>query len=362
MAPRTLIVIGDPAGERRDDGTRPRRDYDALAEHLGADLLDAAILGRRRGRLLDGIAMARTADGRSAAYDNIYCDSEHIGMPLAFLLGRKARRPRLTTIGHYLSPLKKRLMARLLRAQRHIDALIVHSPAQAERARSLGFSAGQVALVPYQVDARFWTPRDAAVGARVASAGQEFRDYHTLMQAVEDQPVEVQIAAGSYWSTRRESYRAADVPPNVSVRRRPYDELRAMYADARFVVVPLHDVDFPAGIITILEAMAMGKAVIVSRTRGQTGTVSGPLMRDGALHAIGEQAWPEATGIYVPPGDSGALRDAIRYLIDHPEVAARMGAAARAHVEASLTLDHFVARVSALIAPAATGERREVYA
>ena len=38
-----------------------------------------------------------------------------------------------------------------------------------------------------------------------------------------------------------------------------------MYARARLVVVPLHDVDFDAGVTTITEAMAMGKAVVATQ-------------------------------------------------------------------------------------------------
>jgi len=124
-----------------------------------------------------------------------------------------------------------------------------------------------------------------------------------------------------------------------------------MYDRARFVVVPLHDVDFPAGIITILEAMAMGKAVIVSRTRGQTGTVSGALMDDGELRDIGERSSEQASGIYVPPGDVRSLRAAIDYLIERPDIARQMGAAARQHVLTSFTLEHFVERLATVIDP-----------
>lgn len=362
-AARTLIVIGDAATDTAENGgVAPRRDYTALAERLHADIVDAAVLRRRRGRMLDGIALARAAAARASAYDNVYCDSEHIGIPLAFLLGRRSTSPRLTMIAHYLTPLKKRMLIRALRVQGSIDAVIVHTRAQATRALALGFSESQVDQVPYQVDADFWTPDSSAPLSHIASAGQEFRDYLTLMRAVEGMPLDVEIAAGSHWSTRRKNFGDADTPANVTVRRRPYVELRSMYAAAHFVVVPLHDVDFQAGIITILEAMAMGKAVVVSRTRGQTGTVTGPLMREGDLQDIGEHAWHEATGIYVPPGDPASLQAAIKYLRDRPDLALRMGAAARAHVEAALSLDHFVDRVSLLIAPQSADERRRVNA
>ncbi len=361
MSAPTLIIVGDAIPRISEAGEHPRRDYDALIQRLGADVLHAGELRKRRGRMIDGIALARIAARRADSYQHIYCDSEHIGLPLAFLLRRRTN-ARLTMIAHYLTPAKKRAMVRLLGVQGRIDAVIVHAPSQATRARSLGFRDDQIALLPYQVDAHFWSPEGPAFPSHIASAGQEFRDYLPLMRAVRDLPVDVEIAAGSHWSKREQNFGTSDLPKNVTVRRRSYPELREMYASAQFVVVPLHDVDFQAGIITILEAMAMGKAVIASRTIGQTGTVSGPLMRDGALHDIAEHAWGEDTGIYVPPGDAAALRQAMMYLIERPDVALRMGAAGRAHVEAALSLDRFVDRVSDVIAPISANAPRKALA
>jgi glycosyltransferase involved in cell wall biosynthesis len=347
---RTLIVTAaTPAPE--GGPPRPSTDYEALRNALDADLLHAGLLRRRWPRLLRGIALARATAERAGSYDNVYCDSEHIAVPLAAML--RARRPRLTMIAHYLTPGKKRAAIRLLRIASRFAAVVLHSPAQLAPARAAGFEERQLRVVPYQVDAAFWQPTGDA-GDYVMSAGREFRDYRTLLQAVEGLSLTVRIAAGSHWSRRKMELR--DVPGNVAVQPLPYDELRAAYAGAAFAVVPLHDVDFQAGIITILEAMAMGKAVIVSRTRGQTGTVSGPLMEGGRLHDIGEHAWPEPTGIYVPPGDAGALRDAIVYLSGRPDLARKMGAAGRRHVEAHLSLDWFTARMTEVIAPAARSQ------
>jgi glycosyltransferase involved in cell wall biosynthesis len=78
--------------------------------------------------------------------------------------------------------------------------------------------------------------------------------------------------------------------------------------------------------------MAMGKAVVVSRTRGQVDVI-----RDG-VH-----------GIYVPPGDPRALRAALEHLQHHPEEAARMGRAGRSLVEARHTLDAWVAQVADVV-------------
>ncbi len=88
----------------------------------------------------------------------------------------------------------------------------------------------------------------------------------------------------------------------------PLTELRDLYARSRFVVVPLHASDTDNGVTVILEAMAMGKAVICSRTRGQVDVI-----QEGV------------TGIYVPVGDAAALRAAILSLWAEPQRAQQMG-------------------------------------
>jgi len=351
MARRTLIVLGAQPDPPDLTGDRPRRDYEALIERLDADLLHPGALVSGTRRFGNGIALARVAASRASNYDAVYCDSEHIGFPLAYLLARQARRPRLTMIAHRLTPAKKRLTVRALRLQRKIDRIILHSPAQVALAHSLGFPPDAVELVPYQADADFWRADVLAQPTLISSAGQEFRDYLTILRAVDGLAAPVRIALGSNWSTRTSNFSEADVPSNTTIRWHSYRDLRQMYAESRVFVMPLHDSDFQAGISSVLEAMAMSKPVIITRTKGLTGVVTGSLMRDGALHDIGEHAWGEPTGMYVPAGDAAAMRAAIAWMLDHPDDAARMGAAGRRHVEAAFTLPRFAERVARIIAP-----------
>jgi glycosyltransferase involved in cell wall biosynthesis len=120
------------------------------------------------------------------------------------------------------------------------------------------------------------------------------------------------IAAASPWSKRPDSTQAVGVPTNVTVERLGFTALRELYATAAAVVVPLEQTDFQAGITTILEAMAMAKPVVCTRTRGQTDTI---------VEGV--------TGRYVEPGDATALRSAILEVLADHDRSARLGAAAR---------------------------------
>jgi glycosyltransferase involved in cell wall biosynthesis len=122
------------------------------------------------------------------------------------------------------------------------------------------------------------------------------------------------------------------LPESITVSRLSPVELRALYARSRFVVIPLLESDSDNGLTVLLEAMAMGKAVICSRIKGQVDVI-----QEGV------------TGIFVPQGDPEALRAAILRLWNDPEEAERMGRAGRKFVEENTTWDSFVANVKAVV-------------
>jgi len=385
---QALLVINatlDPVRERQiAAGLYPRKDYLELRDALGVDILDLTALDQRRWmRLVRRVAGAAVAQALLAwrlapCYDAIFADHETTGFVIAALSRLRpvqGRRPRLTMIGHLLSPPGKQALVRGLRLDRVIDALVVHSTLQGRLAeRTLGFQSNQVALVPYQTDERFWSPReqeqegdgDGDAPARICSVGLEYRDYETLVEAVRGLPVELVIAAASHWSTHQGLASERPTPPNVRVASFDYAALRDLYAASLFVVVPLHDVENQAGITTILEAMAMGKAVVVSHTRGQTDVVrdrrrasradaSRPTQPDWARDLGAPEETARAhTGIYVRPGDPDELRRAITFLLVHPDQARAMGANGRRLVEQTMGLDHFTARMAVIIRGDAT--------
>jgi glycosyltransferase involved in cell wall biosynthesis len=359
--PRVLLVISaDPAPGTRDEiaaGRQPRRDYLALRDALDADLLTPSMApGGNRA------ALAWAAFQRRNNYDVIFTDNEGTGLPLAlFLRWSRAYKPRHACLSHYLSTAPKRALFRLGAGQR-IDTLITHSTAQSRIAvETLGMPAKKVALLPYFADERFWdpalaTPAPSSERPMICSAGLEFRDYTTLIAATRELDVDARIGAASHWARRNAFGASADLPTNITVSAYNYRQLRDLYAAARFVVVPLRDVENQAGVTTILEAMAMGKAVVVTRTRGQTDVVRD--WRSGAAAPPpGFLAAPEfastlgalPTGWYVQPNDPNDLRDAIGYLLAHPAVAEEMGANARRVVAARFGLDAFVERFAALL-------------
>jgi len=351
--PRVLLTVSgtiDPHVRRQVvDGVRPRPDYLVLADAMSADILDCAAAragAGRLGRLIERLAgahalVAWTCFRRRARYDAIVTDGEQVGLPLALLW--RSRHQGATAhvmIAHILSVPKKRYLVRLFGLGRRIDAIVVYSSWQ-ERfvTRDLGFPAERVLRSPFMVDTAFFTPGQTAPASdgepMVATAGLERRDYETLVAAARQSAARVVIAAASNWSKRTDTTPGLELPANVEVRSLSFVPLRQLYADARFVVMPLEDVEFQAGVTTILEAMAMGKPVVCSRTRGQTDIVV-----DGV------------TGVYVPPGDANALRNAMAQLLADPQRVRVMGEAARQYVERDCDVEVYAKELTSFVAGA----------
>ena len=256
-------------------------------------------------------------------------------------------------LAHRITPLKFRAVAML--GRHGIDEVITHAETQRTFAIDhLRFSQDHVKVLPYQVDEDFWAPRSASADkSLISSAGLEQRDYGTLLQAVTNIDIDVSIAAASPTSSFPSTLGRQHLSERIHVAQLNYLDLRELYAASRFVVVPLFDADGPAGITTILEAMAMGKAVIVTRSLGQMGAVVGPLWTGGVGTWPEEGPSPEnASGIYVRPGDVGGLRSAIAFLLAHSEIAALLGANGRRLVEERYTIGAFVNRFAAVISDA----------
>jgi glycosyltransferase involved in cell wall biosynthesis len=367
-----LAVSADLPNGLPSDRPGPRKDYAALADSLDGYIVDRSCVGRSPVASLIArafgvpAAQAWVAFRRRHAYRAIVTDGEHIGIPLALMLKLAGARTPHVTIGHRLSASKKRAFFRWLKVHTHIDRIALHARRQYEIAvRDLGVPPERLEFVPYQVDTDFWRPQAVPEERLICSAGLEFRDYPVLMQAVNGLDARLVIGAASHWSRRKTQPTTDEQPPNVEVDSFDYHHLRDLYARAMLVVVPLEEVDFQAGITTILEAMAMGKPVVVTATSGQTDVI---LDRRSVVRGTGPQppsllrrlaelegVRVEPNGLYVPPGDPAALRRAITYLLDHPDERARLGMAGRRLVEQLMTVDHFTRRMANLVEQACIG-------
>jgi len=323
-------------------GRRPEPEYLRLESELGVELLDWSRLGRSSARTpAVSVRHALAALGRAPRCDVIFSDGEHVGIPLALGLRSAHLKTTHVVLGHRLTAPSKRSFFTRLHADRGMTRILLHSRRQMELATlELGIDGSKLALVPYYADTAFWRPLNVPEERLIVAAGREHRDYSTLARACDIPEVNTFVAAGSLHSPGSHSTGPVEWPSGCEVRFAGYTELRDLYARAAVVVVPLLETDFQAGVTSLLEAMAMGKAVIVSAANGHA-----EIVQDGE------------TGVLVPPGDAPRLRAEIeRLLADGPE-RVRLGRAARELVERSYSLEGYVERLHQELVLAASSRR-----
>ena len=350
MSKRALLtvsgVVASDIHEQIARGQRPRADYLELARGFDADILDYAAARSASGRfgaMLERIGgpnlmLAYGCWRMRSRYQAIFTDGEQIGLPLAALFKlTPGPRPRHLMIVHVLSEPKKTVFLDRLGVQTCIDRFLTYSTWQQTFIQQRwGLGDDRVLWTPFMVDQDFFAPEQVTPRRdqrpQICAVGLERRDYVTLLRAVEGLEVDVVIAAASPWSKREGGMADQSIPANVTVRKFTQYDLRQLYADSRFLVMPLEDVNFQAGVTAMLEAMSMAKAIVCSRVAGQTDVV-----------VEGEN------GRYVPAGDATALRAEIARLLAAPEEAERLGANGRRLVEREMNLDRYVERLAAIV-------------
>jgi glycosyltransferase involved in cell wall biosynthesis len=112
-------------------------------------------------------------------------------------------------------------------------------------------------------------PREIAFDY-ICAVGSQGRDYHTLMSAVRTLP-EVRLVLVATPA----SLAGIRVPSNVSVFQNiPLHRTLNLMRHAKAIVVPLRDSQVPCGHVTLVLAMHMGKAIIVTDSEGVADYVS----------------------------------------------------------------------------------------
>ena len=119
-----------------------------------------------------------------------------------------------------------------------------------------------------------------------------------------------------------------DLPGNVEVETDlPLEQVRERFASARLVALPVRDNTYSGATTTLLQAMAMAKAVVVSRTAA---IATGYELRDGVNCRL------------VPPGDVDAFESAVVQTLTGADAATALGTRARQTVERSLSWTRYV--------------------
>ncbi|MCR9268713.1 MAG: glycosyltransferase family 4 protein [Henriciella sp.] len=312
-----------------------RADLDEYRRRLGPrHLMVERSMGDEKGLLPQRYSAALKAFSQRQRYDQMLVLSEDMGFILAGLLARFGWKGRLHIIVHAGQGSRRRRFFKWTDGK-IVESYIVFCERQRQvLVEEVGINSAKVHTLLNPVDTVFFDPArvamPASAGGYVFACGLENRDYHTLSKAAALTDLSYLIQATGYFV---EDTDGTDRPANVDVRKQrvSFERLREMYHQSAFVVVPLNSVDYAAGVNGILEAMAMGKAVV-------------------AMQSPGLEDYFSAEGVrVVPPKDPQALAAAMTDLHASPELCADLGAKNRAWVTAHCEVSDYADKVAALM-------------
>jgi glycosyltransferase involved in cell wall biosynthesis len=267
---------------------------------------------------LDPIRAARVA-ARLRHYDAVICVGDATAFVLLWLRERFRFRLPIVIVDPALSydyPKRKRIQDYVLP---RAESVVVFGRSQLDYLDREYGSRVRSTFMHHRVDTDFYRPSSTdsrpATQPYVLSVGNDYsRDFETLAAATR------RCAAMPGFDHRfivLSTRAISGAGSALEVRRDKvsYVDLRALYAGASVVVLPLHDMVHAGGINTLLEAMSMACPLVVSASRG-----------------IADYVRPGETAVSVGVADPDALTAAIVRLTRDRAEASRMGRNARRFV------------------------------
>lgn len=314
----------------------------------GYDIVRAGCLGQWLSTSVSPalIQQTRRLAGR---YDVLHV---HMPNPMA-ALAVWAAKPRVPIVVHWHSDVVRQRAARCLyrplqswlidRAQ----AVIATTQAYAEASHCLRRCVSKVEVIPIGISdlrSRVRADQVAAIRARypgkriVLALGRMtyYKGFDVLIRAARQLPHDTQVlivGAGQLYEACQRQIREQEVGDKVQMLGLlPPNDLLHHHAAADAFCLPSTARSEAFG-VAMLEAMAMGKPVVSSRIEGSGVTW---VNLDGV------------TGLTVPVGDCAALAQALRRVLDNPELASKLGAAGRRRFVEHFTADAAAQRVARL--------------
>jgi glycosyltransferase involved in cell wall biosynthesis len=284
------------------------------------------------------------------AAEVVFSTVDTVGIPLILLKrARLVRRPLVyVSIGlpERLAQLRGRRMRGLYaRALRGTAAIVAYSQSEVETLREwLGDEAPPVVFVPFGVDTDAFRPDpEAVLDTDVLSIGADPRRDFYLLSGVAARRLDLnfRIVAG-----RDHARTLRALPANMTVETDiPLEQVRDRLARARVVALPVRDNSYSGATTVLLQAMAMAKPVVVSRT---------------AAIAEGYGLEDRVNCRLVEPGDPEAFERAIADLVSDAGAARSLGTRARETVERSYSWRRYTDAlwdVLSMQSPSAPGRR-----
>jgi glycosyltransferase involved in cell wall biosynthesis len=222
----------------------------------------------------------------------------------------------------------RRLQRLYRRALGGTRAIVAYAESEAAWLRRWLGADASVVFVPFGVDTDAFRPLEREPEVDVVSIGADpRRDFALLTQIAERRPELSFLIVAS----REHARTLTGVPVETDI---PLDAVRDRLASARVVALPVRDNSYSGATTTLLQAMALAKPVVVSRTDA---IATGYGLEDGVNCRL------------VPPGDAEAFERALLETLTGADAATSLGIRARETVERSLSWERYTSALWELL-------------
>ncbi len=232
-------------------------------------------------------------------------------IPIAFIkkLTHKKVKPLLISID--VGTLRvKNIIALVLFHVLDIDKIICLSHMQKKKLiQTMGVSEGKVTFIPLGLQIDTKKCNNVSTKRYIFSAGRYGRDFETLISAIRNSKIPTVIIIGKDPFNDKSLQKIPPLPNITVYYELPYEEYLNILRRSIFVVLPLKYTQYPIGQTVLLDAMANGKAIIVTSVPAILDYVAGNF-KDVIL---------------VKPYDTEELRKRIDYLIENPKYIRKLG-------------------------------------
>jgi glycosyltransferase involved in cell wall biosynthesis len=272
--------------------------------------------------------------------DVVLSTVDTVGIPLMLLNKAGRVRPPLVYVAIGLPERLGRLRSRRMRAL-YARALassavvLAYSEYEASELRAFLDAHGESArvdFVPFGVDEVAFAPAVVQTSADVVTVGADpHRDLDLFVRVAS----EMANRTFRLVTTADRAGALGSLPPNVVVEKDiPLDVMRLRLAEARVVALPVLENSYSGATTVLLQAMALAKPVVVTRTQA---IATGYGLVDGENCRL------------VEPGDAEGFQRALSGVLRDEWHARALGGRARRTVEADLTWDRYVDRIERVL-------------
>jgi glycosyltransferase involved in cell wall biosynthesis len=286
------------------------------------------------------LASLRSANRAGVVFSTV----DTVGIPLLLLKRARLLRSPLVYAAIGLPERLERLRSERMRrlyagALGSSSAVLAYSEHEADVLRDWLGRYGEevpVEFVPFGVDTDLFRPTGDAPTVDVVSIGADpHRDYELLLRVAADMRETSFLVVTTGDRAQMLPPRPANVVVETDLR---FAEMLRRLATSRVIALPVLENSYSGATTVLLQAMAMGKPIVVTRTQA---IASGYGLVDGDNCRL------------VAPGDEVAFQRALVATLEDDRAAQALGARARETVERDLSWQRYVQRLETALSAAA---------